>query len=393
MTLVAQSGLRVLMTTDAVSGVWDYCVRLAGALQRYDVQIALATMGPAPSERRRAELQPLPHVQLYESTFQLEWMPDPWDDVDRAGMWLLDLRDRFQPDVVHLNHYTHAALHWSVPVLVVAHACVCSWFEAVRQCPATPDWDEYRWRVRHALRRADLVTAPTAAALQTLARYHGPFRAGAPIYSGYDPVEEDVPDEESTRDVVLCAGRLWDPARNIAVLDRAAQDICRPVFAAGATDGPDGQRIALKNLQALGRLDQAQLRQWYRRTAVFVQPSLYEPCGQAALEAGRAGCALVLSDIPSLREVWSDAAVFVPPRDHQALAREVNRLLADDGTRQQYGRCACEKARTYTLRRMAESYYRDYLGLMRKAPVTFGDALTALAPQVAPRGKGAWSGT
>ena len=129
--------------------------------------------------------------------------------------------------------------------------------------------------------------------------------------------------------MVFCVGRLWDPAKNIAVLDRAARDIHVPVLAAGTTTGPDAQRIYLQHIDSLGYLDQASLHRWYRRTAVFVLPSLYEPFGLAALEAALAGCALVVSDIPSLREVWGEAAVFVPPQDDRAWTRAVNRLLDD----------------------------------------------------------------
>ncbi len=49
----------VLMTTDAVGGVWDYSVRPAEALPEYGVQIAPATLGPAPNPRQREELQRL----------------------------------------------------------------------------------------------------------------------------------------------------------------------------------------------------------------------------------------------------------------------------------------------------------------------------------------------
>lgn len=110
MDLQPESNMLVLMTTDAVGGVWNYCIRLAEALDAYDVQIALATMGPALNEHQRHEVRRLANVQLYESTFKLEWMRDPWEDVDRAGRWLLDLEERLRPDVIHLNGYTHAAL-------------------------------------------------------------------------------------------------------------------------------------------------------------------------------------------------------------------------------------------------------------------------------------------
>jgi glycosyltransferase involved in cell wall biosynthesis len=299
----------------------------------------------------------LSNVQLYESTFKLEWMQDPWDDVDRAGEWLLGLEEGLKPSIVHLNNYVHASLPWSSPVLVVGHSCVSSWFEAVRKCAPTPDWSEYRRRVREGLARADLVTAPTAAALDTLRRHHGAFRSAGPIHNGFDATGDPMPRSDN---VVFCAGRLWDPAKNIATLDRAAKVIRVPVLAAGAIEGPDGQRIEMANIRHLGRLDQEMLREWYHRTAVFVLPSLYEPFGLAALEAALAGCSLVLSDIASLREVWGDAAVFVPAEDHEALARAVNDLLGDASLRRHYGSLACQAARKYTLCRMAEGYHRTY---------------------------------
>ncbi len=372
MSSLPENGLLVLMTTDTVGGVWNYCLRLAEALADHEVHIALATMGPAMSGDQRQEVRRLPHVRLYESTFKLEWMQDPWADVDRAGRWLLDLEGRLKPDLVHLNGYAHAALPWSSPVLVVGHSCVCSWFEAVRGTEPTPEWNEYRRRVRLGLEHADLVTAPTAAALETLARHYGSFRSAGPIYNGCEPVESATP---KTEEVVFCVGRLWDPAKNIATLDRAAKDIHLPVSAAGATRGPDEQNIELKNIRSLGYLDQARLRSWYRRAAVFVLPSLYEPFGLAALEAGLAGCPLVLGEIASMREVWGEAAVFVPARDDRALAREVNRLIEHAPLRQEYGRRALQKASTYTLARMAEQYYQLYGNLTRSEATTQAGAV------------------
>lgn len=372
MDLQPESNMLVLMTTDAVGGVWNYCIRLAEALDAYDVQIALASMGPALNEHQRHEVRRLANVQLYESAFKLEWMRDPWDDVDRAGRWLLDLEERLRPDVIHLNGYAHAALPWSRPALVVAHSCVCSWFACVRGCEPNSEWNEYRRRVKLGLRQADLVTAPTAAALEMLSKHHGAFHSAGPIYNGCKPVPSPI---SKTDEVVFSVGRLWDPAKNIVTLDRAARNIRLPVLAAGTTAGPDDQRIELNNTQGLGYLDQVRLRQWYRRTAVFVLPSLYEPFGLAALEAGLDGCALVLSDIPSLREVWADAAVFVPAQDDEALAEAVNRLIEDATLRREYGHRAFEKARTYTLARMAGQYHRGYCTLIRSGATTLAGAL------------------
>jgi glycogen(starch) synthase len=71
------------------------------------------------------------------------------------------------------------------------------------------------------------------------------------------------------------------------------------------------------------------VRTLMRESAMYIAASLYEPFGLAPLEAALAGCALVLSDIPSFHEVWADAAVFFDPHDAQGLACAVHRLAAD----------------------------------------------------------------
>ena len=121
--------------------------------------------------------------------------------------------------------------------------------------------------------------------------------------------------------VVLTAGRLWDEAKNLRTLDAAAAGIRWPVLAAGPTRGPDGQEIRLEHVVALGTLDGAALEDRLRRASVFASLAIYEPFGLAVLEAALAGCALVLSDTATFRELWQDAALFVPPDDPRRGAR------------------------------------------------------------------------
>src|SRR5947209_4436730 len=139
--------MRVLMTADTVGGVWTYVMDLARALDPHGVEVVLATMGARASADQRAAAHACRNVRLIESDYKLEWMQSPWEDVERAGDWLLELEHRFAPDLVHLNGYVHAALPWSASVLVVGHSCVRSWFTAVKgSVPA--EWDEYTQRVR-----------------------------------------------------------------------------------------------------------------------------------------------------------------------------------------------------------------------------------------------------
>src|SRR3954463_15547764 len=150
---------RVLMTADTVGGVWTYALELIGALP--EVRFALATMGRQLSASQREQIATHSNVVLFESEFRLEWMDDPWSDVDRAGDWLLGLEAKFQPDLVHLNGYAHAVLPWAAPKLVVAHSCVISWWHAVKGGEPPDQFDEYRRRVSTGLAAANLVVAPT----------------------------------------------------------------------------------------------------------------------------------------------------------------------------------------------------------------------------------------
>jgi glycogen(starch) synthase len=148
---------RVLMTADAVGGVWQYALELCRELRRVGVEVLLATMGPRPSAEQRQRAEELGNVQLQESDYDLEWMAEPWDDVARAGEWLLALEREFAPELVHLNGFAHGALPWQAPRLVVGHSCVLSWWHAVRGGDVPATWDRYRAMVAAGLRAADMV--------------------------------------------------------------------------------------------------------------------------------------------------------------------------------------------------------------------------------------------
>jgi glycosyltransferase involved in cell wall biosynthesis len=146
---------------------------------------------------------------------------------------------------------------------------------------------------------------------------------------------------------VLTAGRLWDEAKNLRTLDAAAAGISWPVLAAGPIRGPDGQEVTLEHVAALGSLDVAALDDRLRQAPVFVSLALYEPFGFAVLEAALAGCALVLSDIATFRELWENAALFVPACDPHAARGAIDQVVGDRELRTRLAADAQRRARTY----------------------------------------------
>jgi glycosyltransferase involved in cell wall biosynthesis len=160
----------------------------------------------------------------------------------------------------------------------------------------------------------------------------------------------------STRDIsVLTAGRLWDQGKNSAALDRAAKHLPFKICAAGPLHGPNGALIEFQRLDWLGVLDPRTLRDVMARAAVFVSTALYEPFGLAVLEAAQAGCALVLSDISTFRELWDGAALFVPPSDPRTIADALDHITADHGLRTRLAAAAEQRAAHYTIGKSADA--------------------------------------
>jgi glycosyltransferase involved in cell wall biosynthesis len=166
---------------------------------------------------------------------------------------------------------------------------------------------------------------------------------------------------------VLAAGRLWDEAKNIGAVCRAAALLADPVLVAGEGILPDPMP---PNLHLLGRLDSDELAMQMAEAAVFAAPARYEPFGLAVLEAALSGCALVVGDIPTMRELWDGAACFVDPDDPDALASAIAPLLADAGAALSAGEAARGRALKYGAAEMARGYFDLYRELLSPARST-----------------------
>lgn len=352
--------MRVLMTADTIGGVFTYAVELAAALRGLGDEVVLATLGPPASVDQRRRIRAAGVAGWHQRDLAAEWMEQPWEDQELAGRWLVALARRERPDVVHLNAFTVAAAGWRQPLVVAAHSDVTSWWRAVHGEEAPSRWNRYRAAVAAGLRHADAVAAPTRAMLSALRDSYA-FAAPAHVIPN-GLAGADTPARGRSEPVVLAAGRLWDEAKNLGLLVRAAPALAPgTVRLAGDTGG-----AAVGGCVALGHLGAAALAAERRRARVFAAPARYEPFGLAILEAARDGCALVLGDIPSLRELWDGVAAFVHPDDVDGLAGTLARLLDDEALAHRLGLAARERAQDFTAARMGRAYHDLYVGLRRR---------------------------
>src|SRR5205814_9390463 len=123
------------------------------------------------------------------------------------GQWLLELERREGPDVVHLNGYTHGALPFRAPKVVVGHSCVMTWWRAVKGEDAPASWNAYREHVARGLRQCDLVVAPSAWMLGALDEHYRFKTPTKLIYNGRSDTRHPTPDTPQRR-TVFAAARL-----------------------------------------------------------------------------------------------------------------------------------------------------------------------------------------
>lgn len=81
-----------------------------------------------------------------------------------------------------------------------------------------------------------------------------------------------------------------------------------------------------------GWVTSAQLEALYDRASLYVCASLAEGFGLPVIDAMRRGCVVIANDIPVLREVGGDAAVYVDARSPTALAEAIDDTLRNDQT-------------------------------------------------------------
>lgn len=354
----------MLVTADAVGGVWQYSLDLARGLAGEGVETVLATLGPAPTLDQRKTAAGVEALKLVPTGLPLDWMAEQAGDVREAGEAIARLAEREKADLVQVNAPALAAGGaFEVPVVAVSHSCLATWWRAVKPGSA-PDGD-YRWRSAlhgEGLRAADRCVAPTAAFARATMEAHGLREPPEAVHNGRTPLR--LP-KAAPHDFAFAAGRLWDKGKNAHTLDRAASRLAVPLHAAGPVEGPNGDSVRLHHANPLGCLSEPEIARRLAARPVFVSAAVYEPFGLAALEAAQAGCPLVLSDIPTHRELWDGAATFVDPMDADGFAEAIAEIIGDDYARAALGRAARERAQRYTVAAKAAkmaALYRELTG-------------------------------
>jgi len=362
--------MHVLVTADTVGGVWSYTRELVTGLVRRGLRVTLVSLGEIPAPSQTQWMEGLRGFDFRATAFRLEWMQEAEQDLAASSEFLASVVRETRPDVLHFSQYCYGDLAVDTPRLVVAHSDVVSWWAAVHgEEPRPTRWLRwYRETVARGLARANLVVAPSRWMLDAVSAYYTRPNRGAVVYNGRNP---GLFNPHATKDdLVLCVGRLWDPAKQVTLLSHCDHKV--PISIAGSGKHPDEvlreARPALparRGMQFHGQQSETQLAHLYSRASMYAATSRYEPFGLAPLEAALSRCAIVANDIPTFHEIWGETACYFRYNDADHLAHTIQRLHADRELRLTYANLAYHRARQrYTAERMIDDYMNLYESLV-----------------------------
>lgn len=362
--------MRILMTTDTIGGVWTFTKELSTELLSSGCAVALVSFGrtPSPAQRQWVTVQSEKwgtNFYFAASDAPLEWMDDNAGAFTIGARLLNRVAQSFAAEFLLSSQYCYGALECDLPRALVAHSDVLSWAVNCRGRELEGSaWLDRYWRlVTDGLKDADAVIAPTRWMLEALASHFALPGDARVIHNGRTLEPSTAALHRKCQGVSV--GRLWDEGKNLKVLADIRAPF--PILIAGETEHQSA-RFSSSNpdLMLLGELAEEQVLTLFRSSSVYICTSRYEPFGYAPLEAALCGCAIVANDLPSLREVWGDAALYFSEPD--SLTAVLNELTRDEHLLLDARKRARARARELPARKMGLEYLKLCQDLLRKVP-------------------------
>ena len=229
-----------------------------------------------------------------------------------------------------------------------------------------PFWQFLLWVAAHRSHRLIAVSEATRSDL--LRYYHLPKERVAVVHHGVEQAFSRL-DRSNTEPYLLCVSTLH-PHKNLPCLIRAygrkRRDF-RLILAGmrGFHTDPIERLVdemgLRESVQLTGWIPREKLYDLYARAQAFVYPSTFEGFGMPVLEALAAGIPTACADLPPLREVAGEAALFFDPLSEDAIDRAIEQIMTDEALRARLANAGPERARAFTWARCAERTLRILL--------------------------------
>lgn len=322
---------------------------------------------------------------------KVRWRNHLWHGFKTLPAWAIRLR----PDVVFIPYETTLGLI-SRPYAMVCHDVPQNIRDAQNQgCPNSGKVTNrlYHWMddglLARSLRRAKRVFSNShyvAEWLRKEIRVETSKLAYAPCAPGSDfhRLSREV-DVRAVREnlnspygyiLTFCTGDLRE---NFAIVPKVYQQLvngggqqtlvvagvhndARDFVESSVSSFPWRERVRIIPFLDSGR--EKELAEIYAAASVYLDPSLQEGFGMQVVEAMACGVPVVCSNRGALPEVTNSAALLVDPEDHLGMASAVEKVLTDQGLRDQLRKCGYDRAASFSWKGTAEVIYEGLVEIV-----------------------------
>ena len=254
-----------------------------------------------------------------------------------------------KPDIIHVH--APFPLGWFVPCFVPASTPVfCTWHsDIVRQQFLQPLYRPFERRFLHRCNCIIPTSEPLMDSSSSLQEFKDKCRV-IPLALRDELCDEqfitnraDEIKKKYTGKIVLFVGRLVG-YKGLRYLIEAMRGIHAHLLLAGEGVLRNelealANQVGKDKIHFLGHVEEAEKTALYRAADVFVLPSIErnEAFGYVLLEAMQQGCPVISTNLPTgviYVNKQNITGFVVPPKDAQALANAINRILGDEVLRQ-----------------------------------------------------------
>ncbi len=115
-----------------------------------------------------------------------------------------------------------------------------------------------------------------------------------------------------------------------------------------------------KNVITTGYIESKDLPVIFKNAKAYVFPTLSEGFGIPGLNAMASSLPVVASNIPVLKEVYGDAALYFNPKDPRDIAQQIKKILLSQKTRFDLVKKGSDRAKNYSWQKMAKETLTVY---------------------------------
>jgi glycosyltransferase involved in cell wall biosynthesis len=280
---------------------------------------------------------------------------------------------RYKLDLVHFPHF-NVPLLYRKPFMVTIHDLTHTKFPGRKKSHILHRF-AYNLVLINAIRAAKKIIAVSQSTKNEILEHFSSISAdkiqvvyeGASEYYAMTNKDEAMAQLQKkfgfTRPFLLYVG-VWRRYKNLPMLakafDKLAEQFDYDLVLAGEPDPfyPEikEQVMGIKHkdrIRAIGRVNDADLKNLYNAADLTVMPSLHEGFGLPLLESAACGTGVACSDIPTLREVMGQAAEYFDPTNLDNMTDVLSELLSNHTRLEELANLALNRVKHFSWKQAA----------------------------------------